>query len=390
MLIILIVIYLLVFINGNHFMKIENMIDIPTPYNENITWSRTKDCNYSLPKVLENIFDMHNIRKSKDNNWDIYIPCSYNNINKEIDKINAINDKQKIFIIDNADQLSGKNMLWINLKNTYGRLKASKLMPNTYLLYDKNDIELFKRDFNNQTIYIMKKNIQRQKGLKITNDKNTIINGFKNGYVIVQELLQNPYLIRGRKINMRFYLLIICKKGEIEAYIYNDGFMYYTRTNFIKHSLEENSNITTGYIDRYVYTINPLTHSDFKKYLDDNTRPKFDTELTLNLNNIVISDFVFFRIYKLFKNTINAIKNTICKNIYLDNYITFQLFGADIALSDKLVPQIMEINKGPDLAAKDPRDRELKKNVVKDTLKMLKLISVDKKRDINNGFIQIY
>ena len=58
----------------------------------------------------------------------------------------------------------------------------------------------------------------------------------------------------------------------------------------------------------------------------------------------------------------------------LGKNITFQLFGADIAINNKLKPQIMEFNKGPDLDAKDERDKELKQNMVKDMLKVLNII----------------
>jgi hypothetical protein len=59
----------------------------------------------------------------------------------------------------------------------------------------------------------MKKNIQRQEGLKISKDKNEILNCYKDGYAVVQELLQDPYLINGRKINLRVYCLFIKKSN---------------------------------------------------------------------------------------------------------------------------------------------------------------------------------
>jgi len=111
----------------------------------------------------------------------------------------------------------------------------------------------------------MKKNIQRQEGLKISNSKHEILDGYKNGYVLVQELLQDPYLISGRKTNMRFYVLVVCKANNTDCYVHKDGFMYYTKVPFVKNSLDDAPNITTGYIDRQVYIDNPLTHYDLRK-----------------------------------------------------------------------------------------------------------------------------
>ena len=44
-------------------------------------------------------------------------------------------------------------------------------------------------------LYILKKNVQRQEGIKITSDLNTLLNSFKDSYIIIQELLQNPFLV---------------------------------------------------------------------------------------------------------------------------------------------------------------------------------------------------
>lgn len=70
-----------------------------------------------------------------------------------------------------------------------------------------------------------------------------------------------------------------------------------------------------------------------------------------------------------------------------DSNITFQLFGVDIGVNDNLSPMMMEINKGPDLGAKDDRDSELKHKVVRD---MLKIVGVARKiSDDDHDFVQV-
>ncbi len=79
----------------------------------------------------------------------------------------------------------------------------------------------------------------------------------------------------------------------------------------------------------------------------------------------------------------------------LETYITtigtktlgvgFQLYGADIAINEHLKPMIMEINKGPDLTAKDSRDKILKETMCKDILKSVGLITPN----INNKFLTV-
>jgi hypothetical protein len=220
----------------------------------------------------------------------------------------------------------------------------------------------------------MKKNIQRQDGIKITNNKNEILGLNNNGYVVIQELLQDPYTIKGRKINLRVYVLLVCKNNEISTYVHNDGFLYYTKGEYKKNSNNLNSNITTGYIDRWIYQVNPLTHQDFRDYLDNNDRDFNDQEQNFRNNNIQISRLVFLRIYDLIKSIISAMDNDVCGESKLSNHLSFQLFGADIALDKDLNPTVMEFNIGPNLEAHDGRDSDVKHMVVRDIFRVLKIV----------------
>ena len=65
-----------------------------------------------------------------------------------------------------------------------------------------------------------------------------------------------------------------------------------------------------------------------------------------------MGDLYFNRVYKMLGLVIKSMNNIICTNKDIDNLLNFQLFGVDIAVSQDLEPQIMEINKGPDLGAK--------------------------------------
>ena len=361
----------------------EQMIDIPN-INQPAKWTVNKNCNYVMGETIKDILKENNIEHTDNDDWILYLPCTYNNLSKEINDVKPKNTTQRIFLIDNADEISGKDSLWSNLVSAYGKNNASQLMPRTYILSEIDDRKLFENEYDPNKLYIMKKNIQRQEGLLITKDKNKILHGDDDGYVIVQELLQDPYLIDGRKINMRFYLLVVCKDGEIDAYVHKNGFMYYTAEKFKKNSTEDGPNITTGYIDRQVYIDNPLTHDDLRKYLDDRNRHLNKHEIVLLMNNERISDVLFESAYDVLADAIASMKGKICHQGHLKSAISFQLFGADIAINDRLEAQLMEINKGPDLGAKDERDKQVKHKVVTDMLKVMKIIP-----DSDNEFIKI-
>jgi hypothetical protein len=346
----------------------EQMINLSSnnQTNKQIKWATDKSCPYVTTPLYLDIFKEYSIDKTKDDDWMIYIPCNYDDPPNEINKIHPTSPQQKIFMVTNTNELASKSNMWTNLVKKYGKDMACTMAPKSYVLYDNNDLELFKKEYDPNKLYIMKKNIQRQEGLKITNDKNVVLNGAKDMYVVAQELLQDPFMINGRKINMRFYVLLICQNNAISAYVHNEGFMYYTKMPFQKNSQKNGTNVTTGYIERWIYHVNPLTHGDFRKYLGEK------------------HEEVFNRIYELIRKVIQATDDKICQDSHLKPYVTFQLFGVDIALNNKLIPQIMEVNVGPNLETLDPRDAEVKGSVFRDLLKLLNVVPNE-----NNNFIRI-
>lgn len=359
------------------------------------TYGKKKDCKYSpsVFKRLQQVTDM----TYDDKIWDVYFPCGYNNAQGELAELlrsgSIERNGQQIFMLDGHDNISRKDTLWKLVRDHYGLSAAVKLVPNTYILSDPADIARLKKDAvnskngkkdgksskgSNIKVYIMKKNIQRQEGLKLTKDIDEIIsnatssNGGGGGnFVVTQEVLQNPHMINGHKTNCRVYLLLICRyssksskgskgKSTLEAYIYNDGFMYYTPKKFKAYSLDPKEVITTGYIDRAIYDENPLTLKDWMS-----VEPRGQIS----------------KAGKLLKKILAAVELKICnanstlgKKLSDSNSITFQVFGCDLAYDNNYEPMLIEINKGPDLGAKDARDKELKESMFTDIFKVLQLI----------------
>jgi hypothetical protein len=132
--------------------------------------------------------------------------------------------------------------------------------------------------------------------------------------------------------------------------------------------------ITTGYIDRKVYEVNPLTLQDFRDYLESK-----------NNGSSKVWDK---SVEKLMGGVMQAISKKICKNKKLDNHFKFQLFGCDVAPDNKLGCTLMEINKGPDLDAKDERDKQVKLQVQRDMFKIID--PVDENEPKNTRFVKIF
>ena len=254
-------------------------------------------------------------------------------------------------------------------------------MPNTFLLSKPDEMKEFTKFFyeskkiNPKCKFVLKNNLQRQEGIKLANNIKEINKGLKDNYFLVQEYLEDPYIISKRKINIRYYLLIICTKDEIKGYIHKNGFMYYTPKLYKPGTLDFNEHITTGYIDRKVYDENPLTLEDFNQHLD-NISPQLSKQF-------------FHSVANLFNLVMTALHDKICKSENLKNNTLFQLFGADIAPDKDLIPKLMELNKGPDLGAKDARDKEVKIKVQTDIIDLIDDES-GIKLDKPNDFVLVY
>jgi hypothetical protein len=381
----------------NNFIHENFKINIDYPTSSQISFKKIKSNKlyYGLPcKYIKNDCFYKALKEEKFKLTDdiskacLIVPCSYESTEKEINdlraegiKNNVYGDAIRIFMLNNTDHMVSKLALWKYLKTKYGEDTAGTMIPYSWDLTTNEGIEQFKKDFDKNKIYITKNNRQRQEGLKIFNDLNSIISS-KNEYILVQELLQNPYLLNGRKINLRVYVLVIRDNyGNIKLQIYKDGFMYYTKKLFKKNQLSFDYNVTTGYVEREVYEKNPLTHYDFRKFLDQKNRKLNKTEQYIKTNypNIKLSDHIFSQIYKLLVDIFQTYENTVGTKT---DGVSFQLYGTDIAIDEDLNPMIMEINKGPDLGGKDKRDTDLKVGMGKDILKSIGLLD-----NVNNKFV---
>lgn len=328
----------------------------------------TKCESSNVRGIMKDIFKKNNISQDYKG-WDVYIPCGYNNVENELKNIQPSNDNQIVFGISGCDKIVSKNNIWTLLEDAYGRKKASTIMPETYVISNSLDMKKFTLDYNPDNKYILKKNIQRKKGIMMTNKLVTIMNSKNQGYKVVQKYLSNIFLINKRKINLRIYLVIKCINGNISAYIHPQGKCIYTNKDYDPKGLDFESNITSYNLDLDIYKINPLTLDDLREYFQKN-----------NLNY----DLFFGKIINIMKLTVQASSNKLCQLKSLSNNMMFQLFGIDIIFDNQLNPYLLEFNKGPDMSPKNEIDRQIKTKVQEDMFDLVKLIKCE-----NNQFIQI-
>jgi hypothetical protein len=278
-------------------------------------------------------------------------------------KIIALKQPVCVYGLRSIDILANKALLYTIL--SVDKRRSKRFAPVTYVLDNPNQYQRLLNEFDESKLYILKKNLQRQRGCTITNNYEYVKNALDNEYVVAQELLQNPLLVSNHKINLRQYLVIIVKKN-VKCLLYDDGFIYYTPKPFRKNSIDKDRHITTGYIDRRIYESNPLTVKDLYEHLGHSRAE------TLKRNLVELFGFVA-----------DAYKPQLLKND-ANHHTNFIILGCDVAVDNQLDCKIMEINKGPDLTYKDERDKRVKYNLVKNTLSVVGLIPSS-----SNNFISV-
>lgn len=330
-----------------------------------LKYSKCPDKNIS--PIINEIFTNNNIIRTYRSDWDIYMPCTYTFLNQEFSDFDKRHSKKIIFGIYDCDEIVSKNNLWKILEKNYGREISKQIMPETYILSDKKHMDLFKKKFNPNKLYLLKKNIQRKEGITLTRNLNDIINHSHDDRV-VQEYLENQFLLNDRKLNLRVYILMIINKGKKEIFINRLGKCIYSNKNFDENSLDREVHLTSLNVSNDIYDNNPFDFKDLKKFLGVNN---YNALFNKIIHKCKLSLIPGIKLMGNFEKTINS--------------LNFQLFGLDFIMNNNLEPFLLEANKGPDMIPRFDRDYKLKKEIYLDTFNIINL--VPKKY---NNYIKIF
>jgi hypothetical protein len=332
-----------------------------------LNYKKSKD----LSEVMNDIIRINKISISKSQSYietDFLLFESLDRMDYIMSKIYYPHSCKFIYGISGTDDMASKSNLYRILKDSYPEKILNTIVPKTYILNNEDSMSQFRREKAGH-VYIAKKNIQRQAGVILFTDN--VERKFSKDYVVIQRVLQNPFLIDGKKINLRVYMLIIINETTIEFYVYNDGFLYYTADNFEKYTTDPRKVITAGFdIDRNIYNKNPLTIHDLTMHIGNNKSE------TLNAS-----------IIKLFKLIKNAFSSTLFANNVAIPGTKFLIYGCDVAPDENLDVTLMEINKGPDLSYKDDRDKKVKQRMMKDAFDLVGITNFRHDKSITNSVI---
>eukprot|EP00066_Takifugu_rubripes_P025670 XP_011614936.1 PREDICTED: probable tubulin polyglutamylase TTLL9 [Takifugu rubripes] len=282
----------------------------------------------------------------------------------------------------NQYELCRKNLMVKNLKRhrktlekEFSRVEASKcdffpctfVLPSEYHLF----LEEFKRTLG--STWIMKPAGKSQgKGIFLFRKLKDIME-FKKEHMtrtdeekdtvqvenfVAQCYIENPYLINGRKFDLRVYVLVT-SFVPLKAWLYREGFARFSNTPYSLSTID----------DKYMH----LTNVSIQK-----TAPDYDPESVRKwtiqqLRRYLTAKHGRESVRRLFEEIDNIFVFSLqsVQKVIINDKQSFELYGYDILLDRDLKPWLLEVNSSPSYMASCREDYQMKFRLLEDTLNVV-------------------
>lgn len=317
----------------------------------------------------------------EDGEWDFYW-CDVGWMREHFDHC-YLEEHQRVCHFRNHYELSRKNLMARNLKRLRKQLeKESKLeaekcnfFPTTFEL--PSEYHIFVEEFKRHpgSIWIMKPAGKAQgKGIFLFRKLKDITDWKKEDYFhrkdeeksekdppetyVVQRYIENPYLIGGKKFDIRVYVLVT-SYSPLKAWVYRSGFARFSNTRFSTSSIS----------DAFVHLTNVAIQKTAPDYDPEKgckwSLQEFRMYLTAKHGHETVRQ-VYQQIDEIFIKSLQSVQKLIINDKHC-----FELYGFDIMFDDTLKPWIIEVNASPSLTASSPTDYRLKIGLLEDMLSIV-------------------
>eukprot|EP00049_Salpingoeca_infusionum_P019309 m.361348 g.361348 ORF g.361348 m.361348 type:complete len:440 (+) comp19497_c0_seq1:202-1521(+) len=285
-------------------------------------------------------------------------------------------------------ELTRKDYMAKNLKRHKRKLEKESgkevaarcnFMPQTYWL--PHDYPMFVQEFKRvpNTVWIMKPVGSAQgKGIFLISKLSEVMEFKKDTRFqpdasskddgpkayIVQRYISNPYLIGGKKFDLRLYVLVT-SYNPLVYWVYREGFARFSGYPF---SMEDISNTKVH-----------LTNVAVQKKAKDYDKSKGCKWLMTQVTRYLVTKHgeeavnrLLMRMNDVFLVSLEAVQ----PSMFSDKHC-FELYGYDIMIDTDLQPWLIEVNASPSLTADTPSDYRLKYGMLED---MFTVLNIDDRR----------
>ena len=276
----------------------------------------------------------------------------------------------KLYCEINNSHYDGKN-LWIVKAPNLNRGRGVKIFNNY------NDIisyikKITEGKITESELYNIKDNEINNNSDKQEKNVNEIINEneyenkdepdyiYQSSKIIIQKYIEKPFLYKGRKCDIRIWVLI---SHKMKVYIFKEGHLKASSVNYNKDDFDSFIHITNYSLQKYNKSFakyekgNEISFQTFQNFINENNPFNFREEIFPKFTEIV-------------KLTALSVKNKINMN---NSSYCFEIFGYDFMMDEEKNVYLIEINTNPGLEISSDIIAELIPRMIDDAL----LLTVD-------------
>ncbi|NWR26787.1 TTLL4 polyglutamylase, partial [Tachuris rubrigastra] len=339
---------------------------------EKLPWEQRKLLRWKMCGVTPNIVRQTVCRShfrvsKKSNDW---LGCWGHHMKSP--SFRAIREHQKLNHFPGSFQIGRKDRLWRNLLKMQARCgkKEFNFFPQSFIL--PQDIKLLKKAWeegaSRQKWIVKPPASARGIGIQVIHKWSQLP---KRRPLLVQRYLHKPYLIGGKKFDLRIYVYVTCY-DPLRVYLFKDGLVRFASCKY-SSSMESLSN---KFVHLTNYSVNKK-NTEYKSNLDETACQGHKWALKALWNYLtqkgVNSEAIWEKIKDIVIKTIIASEpyvNSLVKMYVRRPYCCHELFGFDIMLDENLKPWILEVNISPSLHSNSPLDVSIKGQMIRDVLNL--------------------
>ncbi|XP_014810248.1 PREDICTED: tubulin polyglutamylase TTLL4 isoform X2 [Calidris pugnax] len=339
---------------------------------EKLPWEQRKLLRWKMCTVTPNIVKQtvgrsHFRVSKKSNDW---LGCWGHHMKSP--GFRAIREHQKLNHFPGSFQIGRKDRLWRNLLKMQARCgkKEFNFFPQSFIL--PQDIKLLRKAWeegaSRQKWIVKPPASARGIGIQVIHKWSQLP---KRRPLLVQRYLHKPYLIGGKKFDLRIYVYVTCY-DPLRVYLFKDGLVRFASCKY-SSSMKSLSN---KFVHLTNYSVNKK-NTEYKSNSDETACQGHKWALKALWSYLtqkgVDSEAIWEKIKDIVIKTIIASEpyvNSLVKMYVRRPYCCHELFGFDIMLDENLKPWILEVNISPSLHSNSPLDVSIKGQMIRDLLNL--------------------
>lgn len=260
--------------------------------------------------------------------------------------------------------------------------KFTSFYPKSYLIPE--DSTKLQESWKKKVLWIVKPVASsRGRGIHVVSSKES--KAPQKSGTIVQYYISRPFLITGRKFDIRLYALVT-SVSPLRIYLHTSGL-----ARFATHEYD-----TTTPTDRHTHLTNFSVNKSDAKFIKSTSSDLTEEKVENSKWSLSFLLNYLDRIGIDSQNVMKELERVTCMTIIagmcevrsfhnrhvIHRHTSYELYGIDVILDEGLRPHIMEVNISPSLNSTDsPLDFRLKYPMVIDILNIARIIDCNPKLD---------